>query len=132
MRRTRRLPAILTAVVALSTSVAIADGLRFENGRLNEGVVTVLDLSEAQLLQVRTKRTVVLTDSQKRVLRKAAGISPTVLTVYSTKMAAAGIDSCFEYNVALWFEPTRIEVPHRFLVSDEDAVKKADDFDSIE
>jgi len=123
--------AIILLLAAFPTVVA-AEGLRFAKGRLDEGPVTVLELSTQQQLQVRTKRVVVLTDEQKRVLQKEANVAPSLLSVYSTKAAVAGIDSCFEYNLSVWFEPTRIEVPHRFLVTDEKAAAKADEFDDID
>lgn len=123
---------VAVVIVLLCASAARADGLRFVNGRLDEGPVTVLKLSPDQLLQVRTKRVVVLTEKQQGALRKQAGVGPTVLSVYSTKAAAAGIDSCFEYNMAVWFDAGSIEVPHRLLVSDDQAAAKAEDFDSID
>ena len=50
----------------LTPSVSWSEGLRFVNGRLDAGPVTVLDLNESQLLQVRTKRIVVLTPMRQK------------------------------------------------------------------
>lgn len=125
-----RIAWIALFLIAMPT-VALTEGIRFVNGRLDAGAVTVLELTDDQLVQVRTKRVVILTAAQKAQLAKAK-VGPSVLTVYSKKQASNGIDSCFEYNMALWFEPRRIEVPHMFLVSDEQAAAKAEDIENID
>ena len=54
-----------------------------------------------------------------------------MVSVYSAQ--DAGMDcTCFDYNIAIWCQPERIEVPHRFAMSDEEAEAKADEIDSIE
>lgn len=113
----------------LVASLAAADNIPFENGRLAAGPVTVLAITSEQVLTIRTNRVAVLTRKQKAKLRKEAGIAPSVLEVHTIKGAELGIHGCFAYNFAVWFAPDRIEVPHEYLLSDEDAAKKADEMD---
>ena len=110
----------------------LADGLVLESGHLNAGPYITLQLSKDQILTVKTKRVVVLDSFQKTLLSTKAHVAPTVLTVYSMKAAKNGIDICYEYNLALWVSEDTVEVPIKYLVSDEVAIKKADQYDSID
>jgi hypothetical protein len=104
---------------------------RLLNDRLDEGKITVLQLDDLQLLTARTKRMIVLSADQRALLLKEASVAPTVLELFTTKALSSGIDGCFLYNFAHWYSPHSIEVPHRFLVSDDEAAEKADDFEDI-
>ena len=116
----------------VSSLATIADGLILENGHLNAGPYITLKLNQQQLLTVKTKRIVVLTAAQKKILMAKANVAPTVLTVYSKEAAKTGIDVCFEYNLALWVDERTIEVPMKYLVSDSKAIEKANEFDAID
>jgi hypothetical protein len=72
-----------------------------------------------------------LTAEHKKALKRASGKSPTVLSVYSLKTAGTNC-TCFGYNIAIWFHPLRIEVPHKFVMSDQEAEAGADQFESID
>ncbi len=115
----------------LVSGVARGDGFQMKDGRYASGPVTVLRLSAEQVLTVKTKRVVVLTAGQKAALKRDTGKAPTVLSVYSLKTAGKDCTD-FDYNIAIWYNPTRIEVPHAFVMSDREAEAKADEFDSIE
>jgi hypothetical protein len=93
--------------------------------------VTVLSLTPQQIVTIKTKRVVLLTAEQKATLGRAAGKAPTVLSIHS--LAVAGRDcTCGEYNFAIWFKPGLIEVPHRFLETDEEAARIADEWEGPE
>jgi ABC-type Fe3+-hydroxamate transport system substrate-binding protein len=125
----RLLPIVAwTMLIAMS---AYGDGFQMKDGRYASGPVTVLDLTPEQVATVKTKRIVLLTPEQKAALMREIGKAPSVLSVYSLKVAGKDC-SDFDYNIAIWFQPTRIEVPHAFVMSDADAERKADEFDSIE
>jgi hypothetical protein len=126
----RELLSALTAVMLLG-SLAYADGFQMKNGRYASGPVTVLRLTPGQVITIKTKRVVVLTTEQKAALKRDTGKAPTVLSVYSLKVAGKDCTD-FDYNIAIWYEPTRIEVPHAFVMSDREAEKKADEFEYVE
>jgi hypothetical protein len=132
MRTTAGVIVLATVVAGLGASgAAFGDGMSFKDGRYADGPVTVLTLSNEQLVTVKTKRVVVLTKSQRDLLTSNTGLAPSVLQVYSVR--AAGQDcTCFDYNVSIWFAPRQIEVPHHFLVSDTEAERKADEQEVIE
>ena len=125
-----QLCAILVAVVGLA-GVARADGYKMKDGRYADGPVTVLSLSPEQVLTTKTKRVVVLASVQKAQLKREAGVAPSVLSIHSLKVAGKDC-TCGEYNIAIWFSPTQIEVPHQFLVTDEDAERSAEEWEGGE
>ncbi len=124
---------VVSLVLLLSAGLAArADNLKFKNGRLDEGPVTILSVTPDQVITIRTKRVAVLTAKQRAVLQKEAGKVPAVLEVYTVKGAEVGIHGCFAYNVAVWFVPDKIEVPHRYLLTDAEAAARADELDEME
>lgn len=121
----------LLAIFLLAVS-APADNLQVKNGRLDGVEVTVLTLTDEQLLTVRTKRVFVLTRQQRDSLTQAAGVAPTVLSVYSLRQVSdQGIHACGEFNFGLWFSERNVEVPHLFLVTDEKAAEMADALEEL-
>ena len=124
----RTIVAILLGSIAV---IALADNLSFKNGRLQEGKVSILKIEKSQFLTIKTKRVMVLSPSQKTILKREAGLAPSVLEVYTIKGAEIGIHGCFAFNVAVWFSETQVEVPHKYLVSDEDAEKKSNEYDEM-
>ena len=119
-------------LVSIVARPAAADGITLVEGHLGSGTYVTIHLSPEQVVTVRTKRVVVLSPAQKSGLQKAKAPSPTALTVYSRKVAAQGIDSCFEYNIALWATESTIEVPLAFLVDHATAATKASDLENID
>ncbi|MGD0915843.1 MAG: hypothetical protein ABSB22_05240 [Thermodesulfobacteriota bacterium] len=120
---------ILVLFQVMCALTVFADNIMIKNGRLDIEKVTVLTLTDEQLLTVETKRVVFLSKAQQTILKKEANVAPTVLSIISLKRAKNGIHPCFEYNFAFWFAPNRIEVPHMFLVSDREAIRRADELD---
>ena len=120
---------ILVLFQVMCALTFFADNIMIKNGRLDIEKVTVLTLTDEQLLTVETKRVVFLSKAQQTILKKEANVAPTVLSIISLKRAKNGIHPCFEYNFAFWFAPNRIEVPHMFLVSDREAIRRADELD---
>jgi hypothetical protein len=118
-------------IVLVLPTVAQADGFQMKDGRYASGPVTVLALTADQVLTVKTKRVLILTEEQKGLLRRDTGVAPSVLYAYSLKTAGRDC-TCFDFNISIWFEPMRVEVPHRFLLSDADAERKMDEIESIE
>jgi len=120
-------------LVLLLGAIAQADNLKAKDGRLDAGPSTILVLCERQITTAKTKRVVLLTDEQKTILQREASIAPSVLSLYSLNFATSwGIHSCLEYNIALWFSLRQIEVPHRFLVADDEAEKRAGELEGID
>jgi hypothetical protein len=120
---------VVLGLCALAASAA-ADGPKLVNGHLPQPV-TVLKLTDSQLLTVRTKRVFFLTAEQRATLKKRAGVAPSVIEVFSKRAIEGGIDGCFLYNWSYWLSEREVEVPHAGLVSDEEAVKKANDLEEI-
>ncbi len=120
------------SVLALSafTLPAVADGYQMKDGRYASGPVTVIDLTPDQVLSTKTKRVVVLSSSQKALLLKEAGVAPSVLSIHSLNVAGKDC-TCGEYNLAIWFSPEKIEVPHRYLVDDAEAEKAAENVETM-
>lgn len=58
-------------------------------------------------------------------------MAPSVLQAYSLKTAGKDC-TCFDFNISIWFEPARVEVPHRFLMSDADAERRMNEVEAIE
>ena len=121
---------ILAALLGLA-GVAQADSYKMKDGRYASGPVTVLALSAEQVLTTKTKRVVVLTSAQKTQLKREAGTAPSVLSIHSLKVAGKDC-TCGEYNIAIWFSPSEIEVPHGFLITDDDAERAADEWEGGE
>jgi ABC-type Fe3+-hydroxamate transport system substrate-binding protein len=118
------------AVALLLGSAANGDSFKMKDGRYASGPVTVLDLTPQQVVTAKTKRIVVLSPQQKALVKRDTGKGPTVLSLYSLKVA--GLDCTdFDYNIAIWFQPTRVEVPHAFVMSDAEAEAKADEFEAV-
>ena len=124
------LSTVLVVLLGLA-GVAQADGYKMKDGRYASGPVTVLALSADQVLTTKTKRVVVLKSAQKAQLKREAGTAPSVLSVHSLKVAGKDC-TCGDYNIAIWFSPTEIEVPHAFLITDEDAERAADEWEGGE
>lgn len=124
--------ALLGLVLTLSMTPHLeADAFQMKEGRYASGPVTVLDLTPQQIITVKTKRVLVLTNEQKALLTRDAGVAPSVLQTYSLKTAGKYC-TCFDFNISIWFAATRVEVPHEFLVSDADAERKMNEVESIE
>ena len=126
----RRTTLLTLALLALASPPALSDAYRMEGDRYADGPVTVLTLSDEQLVTVRTKRFLVLTDEQKHELFVETGVAPTALQVHSLRIAGKDC-TCFEYNIAIWFEERRVEAPHAYLVSDEEAARRMDHLDRL-
>lgn len=124
----RYAPRLLVFSMVVLAGLARADGYVMKDGRYASGPVTVLTLTAEQLLTAKTKRVVVLIPAQKDLLKREAGLAPTVLSVHSLRIAGKDC-TCGEYNIAIWFSPGQIEVPHGYLVSDEDAERSADEWE---
>ncbi len=69
------------------------------------------------------------TASQKKSLQRSAQKAPTVLSIHSLKVAGKDC-TCGEFNIAIWFKPTQIEVPHRYLLTDDEAAQANDEADA--
>jgi hypothetical protein len=129
LEKTMRKGSTIFLLIICFAIITLADDLSFKNGRLNEGKVSILNIEKQQLITIKTKRVMVLSAAQKAVKKKETGVSPSVLEVYTVKGAEIGIHGCFAYNVAVWFNDKQVEVPHKYLISDQEAEKKANEFE---
>ena len=126
-----RFAPLLLLVLFVAPRPVRGDAMPIVPGRYSGGKATLLTLTAQQALTARTKRVVVLTPSQQRRLLREAHVAPTVLDVSLPAVAALDCTD-FTFNVGLLIAPTEIEVPHRYLVSDDEAARRTKDFeDSI-
>ena len=121
------LMAILTVVFI---DVSHADGPPMKNGRFSGGPVTVLELTEGQIASLSKDRTLALTKEQIVLVKNEFGLSPSHLEVWNTKDGEVDC-TCFAWNLAFRFEELRVEVPHRYLVSDKEAIRRQAEVDAI-
>ncbi|HQO20303.1 MAG TPA: hypothetical protein PK747_05340 [Acidobacteriota bacterium] len=122
---------ILMILLVFTSITNLGDNVSFKNGRLDEGKVTILAIEKEQYIQIQTKRVMVLTEKQKEMLIKEAGIAPSVIEVFTKKVAERGIHGCGTFNIGVWFEKDKVEIPHRYLVADDKAIKMADEYDEM-
>jgi len=128
--RIRLAPLLLIALIVVSRPLR-GDAMPIVAGRYSGGSATLLTLTTQQVLTARTKRVVVLTQAQQRRLVREAHVAPTVLDISLPAVAALDCTD-FTFNVGLLIAPTEIEVPHRYLVSDNEAARRTKEFeDSI-
>ncbi len=132
----RRLPAwkaLLTAGLILNLGNACADGLKLKNGRY-DGAVVVLTLSKSQQADVDRFRTCMrkdinmnrytpyvfqLSSPQLQVVVNKTGLRPGKFEVFQT---FRGDDDAGPFwNVALQFNPGKLEIPIELVVSAKDA-----------
>ena len=78
---------ILVLFQVMCALTVFADNIMIKNGRLDIEKVTVLTLTDEQLLTVKTKRVVFLSKAQQTILKKEANVAPTVLSIISLKRA---------------------------------------------
>jgi hypothetical protein len=114
--------AALLVLVGLLASSAAADGLRIKDGRY-EGKVTVLTLTHDQIDALAKSRDLRLSPEQRRILEHAVGVSPSSLFIYFTKDGENDC-TCGAANLGLRFSEREIEVPHEYLMSDEEAARR--------
>ncbi len=95
-----------------------------KDGRF-QGPVTVLVLNDAQVEALAKAPALKLTKEQSATLASAAGAGPSEVYVYTTIGGAEIQDcTCGAYNVAMRFSDRQIEVPHQYVVSDEEAARR--------
>ncbi len=111
--------AIALVVLALGAS---ADGFPVKDGRY-VGDVTVLDLTSVQIEALKVSRDLKLTKEQIARLKDATGKGPSEVYVYFTKDGESDC-TCLAFNIAMRFSETQIEVPHEYVLTDEEAAKE--------
>ncbi len=126
-RRTMtRITSILLVIMAIPV-LALADGMPIDkNGRFYGGPTTVITLSKAQIkalsLPENKWHRMALTDEQRDKLKKEAGKSPSLFMFYDTRIGETDC-TCEAANRALRFTETEAEIPHAYLMSDEEAAE---------
>jgi len=114
------------------TNFAIADGLPLVDGRYPIGKVSVFTLSDSQRTFIecvrerntdnaKTPYVFRLTSVQAARLKRESGLSPKRFEVYETFRGFN--DAGPHWNLALRFNETQIEIPHKLLLSN----RKAED-----
>ena len=116
--------------MVILTEHAFADGMPIENGRF-VGKVTTLVLTPNQIKSIERDRSLELTQVQKEVLKKEAGLTATRFYVYETRKGENDC-TCFAWNRALRYSEDQVEIPHEYLVTDEEAVKRQKELDEID
>ena len=115
---------LLQALAVLGSATgALADGFQLENGRYSGGPVVTLILTETQQDALVGDRRLQLTAEQKGQLEAEAGSGPSKVLVYDARRDENDC-TCHAWNVAFRFSDEGIDVPHQYLVSDEEAARR--------
>lgn len=121
--RGRGLCAALIAGALIAGSDAFSDGFVLRDGRYAGGPVTTLILEKGQLCRWFEDRSVRLSAAQKEQVRADAGVAPSKVSVYDARYGETDC-TCHATNVAFLFSAEGLDVPHAFLVSDEEAARR--------
>ena len=105
------------------------DGFPIKDGRY-EGKTSVLRLTRSQISSLATSRDLQLTQRQKAELKAAAGAGPSTIYVYFTK-DGENDHTCMAFNVGFRFSDAEVEVPHEYVVSDEEAAKRKKEMEGM-
>jgi hypothetical protein len=119
----------IVAFLASVATVAMADGFPIKDGRY-AGKTSVLTLTRSQISSLATSRVLRLTQKQRAKLKVAAGAGPSEIYVYFTK-DGENDDSCMAFNVGFRFSDVEVEVPHEYVVSDEEAEKRKKEMEDM-
>ena len=123
---------VVAALVVVCCAVRVlADGMPIKDGRFVGGPTTVLTLTQSQIVALKATRVIKVTPAQKARLVRDAGVAASELEVYDTRRHENDC-TCHAWNRALRFSETQIEVPHPYLVSDEDAARRQKEVDDID
>jgi hypothetical protein len=118
------------AAMALALAVsATGDGFPIKDGRY-QGKTTVLRLTSGQIASLAASRQLKLTTAQKSRLKAATGAGPSEIHVYFTK-DGENDHTCMAYNVGFRFSESEIEVPHEYVVNDQEAAKRAKEMEGM-
>jgi hypothetical protein len=121
---------LLAAIpIALAAAASHADGMLVQGGRYAGGDVTTLLVSRDQLARWPAERWVPLTDDQKESLRADTGVGPSKVFLYDAREGETDC-TCHAWNVAFLFRDNAFDVPHRFVVTDQEAAELQADFDA--
>jgi hypothetical protein len=105
-----------------STLGAAGEDMPIENGRF-AGEVTVIKLSKPQIALIEETQVLRLTPAQRNQLSSEAGLAPTEFCVCDTRRLEFSCASA-KWNVALRFSDRAVEIPHEYLVPDEEAMRR--------
>jgi hypothetical protein len=129
-----------------TSSLALADGVpltpegRYDASR-GGGSSIVLELTSDQIKYLKRKlienykskpfvmgTELNLNSSQKAQIKKVKGFSPSALIVYDPRRDENTCTCpCHAVNIAYWFVDTELDVPDRFLMTDDEAKKCYED-----
>ena len=106
-----------------------ADGIPIKDGRYSGGPLILIELTESQRELIKTKYSPFfafpLTDDQKDTIRKESSVSPPPSQLMLVKVEdTAGECTCGAANLGLLIDSNRIEIPVKYLYTDEEAVKR--------
>ena len=119
----------IAAFILGCSAYAAADGFPIKNGRY-QGKTTVLRLTHSQVAALATSRDLRLTAAQRKTLEVATGAGPSEVYVYFTK-DGENDHTCMAFNVGFRFSETQLEVPHEYVVSDEEAAKRKKEMEGM-
>ena len=106
-----------------------ADGIPIKDGRYSGGPSIVIELSESQRELIKAKYSPFfafpITDDQKETILKQSSVSPPPSKLMLVKIAdTAGECTCGAANLGLLIDSNRIEIPIKYIYTDEEAVKR--------
>ncbi|NIT84347.1 MAG: hypothetical protein GWM98_24475, partial [Nitrospinaceae bacterium] len=100
-----------------------------ENGRFAGGPVTVLTVPAGELDALPSLGKLYLTDEQKEQLLEDAGVAPSFLWIFDLRKGENEC-TCNAANRGLRISEDQVEVPHEYLMSDEDVEKMLDSLEN--
>ena len=117
---------LLSIFLLVFSTICVADGYEFRNGRFPQGKITVLRLTlpQKQLISLyrhcrdntRTPYIFSLTRTQRAVLRRESGLAPKRFAIFESIHGDDGIE--LEFNSINRFDQDHIEIPHVLLRTD--------------
>ena len=124
---------LLTTCFLMASAVSLlADGFQFTKGRLADQPIIEIQLTKAQMSEVREHfkagMKIKLTKKQQNAIRSKAKtkVSPTVLEIWKPS-DLEGECSCFLWNIGLLFKDGWVELPIHRIVSDKEAKDRQPD-----
>ena len=120
----------LAAMIAIAPMPGVADGMRVEDGRYAGGPVTTLRVEADQLASWPDERWIALTRTQQEAVRADTGIAPAKVFLYDAREGESDC-TCHAWNVGFLFREDGFDVPHPFVVTNEEAAERQAEFDAF-
>ncbi len=122
-----RIAVEILTLIFIIPCLALADGMPIDKaGRFYGGPTTIINLTKQQIKTLadpamKWKR-IPLTEEQRSKLLNETGKGPMMFMFYDTRIGETDC-TCEAANRALRFSESEAEIPHEYLISDEEAAE---------